>query len=314
MSITKKGPFKISKITDDYPLYGRLIAQEIETVSHLPNFSKDKGLFIFSDFGGEHNGADFCTYSFLICSSDKRCVFEEETKKVRTKYSLNSPWKEYNFKDLRYGPIKRALSDFLDISDKFIHGLLLTLSIDKSIPSVFGLEKNETHSQIATLLKENDLGDWKGKDAEKVIRVCIPLAIIMSVTAYNGQKFLWLCDNDSINQDGKKRDFSNTQNILNNVLNMYSDNEYEIYGFAKPFERDAGTNDLLSLTDFAAGTIHDILQSEIKNKAINLSDEKIKLVKWMASESRFLIKVNLVITKQDDGDLEVGKVQLTPKI
>lgn len=314
MQVSKKGPFKIPKITDDYPLYGKLLAREVKKLNLLPDFSQDKGLFILSDFGGEHKGANFTTYSFLICSFDKRSVFEKETIAVREKYSLNHPWKEYGFKDLRYGPIKRALNNFLDVSDKYIHGLLLTISIDKNIESVFGLEKKQAQAQTIELFKENALGEWKGNEAEKVLLVCHSIAVFMSILATNGQKFLWLCDHDSINEEGNKRAFSHTQEILGHSLAMYSDNIYEIYSFAKPFDKDAGTNDLLSLTDFSAGIIQEILQSELKNKDIKLSEEKVKLVKWMGSESNFLTKVNLVFTKQDDGEWGVGTVDLKAKI
>ncbi len=313
MNITKKGPFSIPKITDDFPLYGRLLAGEIEKLISLPDFSNDKGLFILSDFGGEHKGADFTTYSILICSADKRSVFEHKTRELREKHNLNSPWKEYGFKDLRYGPIKRSLQEFLDLSNDYIHGFLLTISVDKNIESVFGFNKKESHRDIVNLLKDSDLGEWKGNEAEKVLRVCHAISIFMSVLAYTDQKFLWLCDKDSINEDGNSRDFSHTQHILGHCLSMYSDNLYEIYGFAKPFEKDAGTTDLLSITDFSAGIIQEVLQEKIKGKKINVSDEKEKLLKWMGTNSSFLTKLNLVFMKQGKEEWGVGMVDLQVK-
>jgi len=314
MRIIKTGPFKIPKLTDDYPLYGKLLAREIEKLVSLPDFSRDKGLFILSDFGGEHKESDFTTYSILICSADKRSVFDKETCDLREKHALNTPWKEYGFKDLRYGPIKRSLGEFLDLSNKYIHGLLLTISIDKKIESVFGFNKKDSHQDILKLFREADMGEWKGNEAEKVLRVCHAIAIFMSVLAYEDQKFLWLCDKDAINEDGKIRDFSHTQKILVHCLSMYSDNLYEIYGFAKPFETDAGTTDLLSITDFSAGIIQEILQGELKGKDIQLSEEKSKLVRWMGTESTFLTKLNLVFTKQGQEKWGVGTVVLQAKI
>lgn len=312
--IFKSGPFDFPRLTEDHPLYGRLLAREISQLNLLPDFSEDKGLFVLSDFGGEHKGANFSTYSFLICSADKRAVFEQEVIAIRKKYKLDKPWKELGYKDLRYGPIKRALDEVLDAADKLIHGLLLTVSIDKNIESVFSLNKKEAHSEIVTQLQENDLGKWKGNEAEKLLRVCHPIALFLSLLGENGHKLLWICDHDSINEDGKERDFSHTQLVLGYTLAMYSDNQYEILGFAKPFDSDAGTSDLLSLTDFSAGAIQEVLQSEITKKEINVSEEKAKIIKWMGTESKFLKKVNLVFVKQDDGDWGVGPVELTAKI
>jgi hypothetical protein len=307
----KSGPFKFPKLTENHPLYGRLLAKEISQLKLLPDFSEDKGLFILSDFGGEHNGANFSTYSFLICSADKRAVFEQEVIAIRKKHKLDSPWKELGYKDLRYGPIKRALDEILDAADKLTHGLLLTVSIDKNIESLFGLNRKEAHSNIVSQLQENDLGKWKGNEAEKLLRVCHAIALILSVLGENGQKLLWICDHDSINEEGNERDFSHTQSVLGRTLAMYSDNQYEILGFAKPFNGDAGTSDLLSLTDFSAGAIQEVLQSELTKKDVKVSDEKGKIIKWMGTESKFLKKVNLVFVKQDDGDWGVGPVELT---
>jgi hypothetical protein len=227
---------------------------------------------------------------------------------------LNDPWKELGYKDLRYGPIKRALDDILDAADRLTHGLLLTVSIDKNIESLFGLDRKATHSEIVALFQENNLGKWKGNEAEKLLRVCHPIALFLSILAESDQKLLWICDHDSINEEGKERDFSHTQSILGHILAMYSDNQYEILGFAKPFNGDAGTSDLLSLTDFSAGAIQEVLQSELTKKNIKVSDEKGKIVKWMGTDSKFLKKVNFVFVKKDDGDWGVGQVDLTAKI
>lgn len=314
MNVIKYGPFKVPKLADEHPLYGRLLAREAEKLISLPDFSKDKGLFIFSDFGGEHKGAGFTTYSILICSADKRVVFKEKTKELRVKHGLNEPWKEFGFKDLNYGPISRSLNEFLNLADNFIHGILITVSVDKRIPSLFGLEKKEAQNNIVELFRNNDLGEWKGKESEKVLRVCHALSVFISLVAYPNQKLLWLCDHDSINDDGKKRDFTHTQKIFGHCLAMYSDNLYETYGFAKPFKNDAGTTDLLSLTDLSAGMIQEILQSEIAKKHVEISDEKAKLAKWMGTESAFLSKVNLVFIQNDDGDWGAGSVDIQAKI
>ena len=313
MSITKNGPFPFPKLSEQHPLYARLLAREVQKLISLPDFSEDKSLFILSDFGGEHKEAAFATYSILICSYDKRLVFEAKMKQLREKYRLNEPWKEFAFKDLKYGPVSRSLTEFLDLADNFVHGLLLTISVDKAIESLFGHKKRDAHNELIDLFRDHHLGEWKGEVAEKTLRVCHAIGIFMSLVAYSGQKILWLCDHDSINTDGNKRDFTDTQKIFVRCLSMYSDNLYEIYGFARPFERDAGTADLLSLSDFAAGTIQEILQNKIKCKDFQFSAEKVKLIKWMGTESRFLSKVNLTFIKKPDGDLGVGTVDIQAK-
>ncbi|WP_270817198.1 hypothetical protein [Aeromonas sp. Y318-3] len=305
MKVRKPNEYKFKCINDNYPLYARLLARDISGISELPDFSADDGLFIMSDFGGEHKGAEFSTYAFLILSADKRFVFEEKVKELRAKHLLNEPFKEFNYKDLRYGPIKRALSEYLELVDKYIHGALVTVSIDRNIGTVFGLNTQASRKELVELLSSHNYLGWKGKDAEKLLRVLHPLCMFLSMLGHQGQKVLWLCDNDAINEDGNERSFDDTQKIYSNVLKMYCDYEFDILGFAKPFKNDVLTSDLLSVTDFAAGTIQDILQSYIKEKNCKDDESKIKLVKWMAKESDFLTKINLVITR-------LGKVRTSP--
>lgn len=311
----KHKPFKIPKISEEYPLYAKVLAPWIEDVEVLPNFDADESLLLLSDFGGEHKGANFKTYSFLILSKDKNMVFEKESKKLREEFNLNVPFKEICFKDLRYGPIKRILPDFLELADTYIHGVLFTLSIESNLDTVFGLSKKDAHRELSETLEKNKLGVWKGKDAEKLLRICHPLAMFMSLLSHDGQKFIWLCDHDTINADGKSRNFSHTQEVFSHVLNMYSDVKYDIYGFAKPFSDDSTTTDLLSLTDLTAGVIQEYLQEVVVGKDLEPTTEKKMLVEWLANKSKYLLKYNFIITKSDIPDSwDVGVVDLFKKI
>ena len=151
--------------------------------------------------------------------------------------------------------------------------------------------------------------------AEKLLRVCHPLAIFMSMLSKENQSFIWICDHDSINDDGKDRDFSHTQKVFCHALHMYSDVKYKRYGFAKPFSDDSTTTDLLSLTDFSAGVIQEFLQEELLGKESNPSKEKQLLIKWLASDSNFLMKYNFILTKsKEKGHWDIGKLELSNKI
>jgi hypothetical protein len=92
---------------------------------------------------------------------------------------------------------------------------------------------------------------------------------------------------------------------------MYTDNEYEIYGFAKPFEKDPFTSDLLSLADFAAGAIQDVLQS-LKTNDVGDKMGKRQIIRWLGTSSPFLSKLNLIF-KMDEGKMVCGNVLLTAK-
>src|ERR1700732_4345379 len=128
-------------------------------------------------------------------------------KELRQRYHLDEPYQEFAYKRLNSGARKRALREFLDLSDGLIHGVLVTVLIDKNIESIFGPIKNSVHPELVKLFKDAGLGEWKGNEAEKILRVCHPIAIFMSLLTHDGQKFLWYCDNDSINVDSNIRGY-----------------------------------------------------------------------------------------------------------
>ena len=133
---------------ESYPAYVKDLISEVNKQPIFPNFEGSTGLWIMSDYGGEHKGAGFNTYSFLICCSDKTLVHREECRKIREKYSLNSPFKEFSYKDLDSSRVKSSIDEILKVADSFIHGVLVTVSIDKDIPSLFGCTKKEGQNYI----------------------------------------------------------------------------------------------------------------------------------------------------------------------
>ena len=307
----KSGPFVLPKIIDQYPQYSRWLAEQIRNLDALPDFRDDKSIFVMSDYGGEHLHAVFNTYSFLISSVDKLSGFKRETHILREKQGLNAPFKKFAYKDLAYGPIQRSVGEFLRISNQYIHGVLVTVSVEKCVPSLFGPEKGAAQRGLVDLLSANDLGQWGCGEAEKLLRICHPIAMFLALLTHSGQKFLWMTDRDAITDDGSKRTFENTQRIFLHALRMYTDNEYEIYGFAKPFEKEPFTSDLLSLADFAAGAIQDVLQ-HLKARSVRDHAGKRQIIRWLGTPSASLQKVNILF-QMDAGKLVCANVLLKAK-
>ncbi len=208
-----------------------------------------------SDFSGEHKGARFNTYSFLIMAYNKTGPFQVKIEELRRKHSLSEPYSEFAFKDLTYGPRRRALSEFLQLVDNLVHGAVVTVAIDKQIGTVFGNSKPETHAFLEKQLEDAGLGKWKGETSEKVLRVCHAIALFTALTTHENQRLLWYCDNDSINEDGQERRFTDTQNLFARTLGLYCRHKFDLVGFGKSFADKSHLDDLLSIPDFAAGIV-----------------------------------------------------------
>jgi hypothetical protein len=172
LRITMPGPFDFSMITEEHPYYAHLLRNAISQLGALPDFSEDSRVAVYSDFGGEHKGAHFNTYSFLIIADNKIGPFIEAIKELRQRHGILDQYSEFAFKDLDYGPRLRALPEFLHIVDTLLHGAIVTIAIDKIVPTVFGPHKKEAHAAISTLLAQEGLGSWDGATGEKVLRVC----------------------------------------------------------------------------------------------------------------------------------------------
>jgi hypothetical protein len=311
--IRKSGPFDLPMVVSNYPYFSHLLKALVREIKELPDFSDDKKIAVMSDFGGEHSSAHFYTYSFLFLAYDKVGPFAKQVQEMREKHGLLSPYSEFAYKKLKHGARSRALPEYLRLVENFIHGAIITVAVDKRIDTVFGEKKQQAHPVMVEQLSTESLGTWNGHAAEKVLRVCNMIAVFTALLTSDKQRLLWYSDNDLINEDGGTRTFSDTQKIFQHALGMYVKHGFEVIGFGKSFEEKSHLDDLLSVPDLAAGVIQDLLQAQRTGEEIPGGDEKIAVIKWIASPSKFLSKITLQIVRTDDGGIGTGVVSITPK-
>ncbi|XVJ96747.1 hypothetical protein NLY09_14165 (plasmid) [Burkholderia vietnamiensis] len=312
--INKSGPFKLANVTDEHPYFSHLLNRIVQqSIQELPDFSDDSKVAVMSDFGGEHSTARFYTYSFLFLAYNKVGPFEDKVRELRKKYGLLEHYSEFAYKKLRSGAKARALHEYLQLIDTFIHGAIITIAIDKRIETVFGAQKKQAHPIMVKHLQEEGLGEWHGLGAEKVLRVANIIAAFASLLTHGNQRLLWYSDKDLINEDGKKRDFAHTQRILVRVLGMYLSHRLDVVGFAKSFDKKGHLDDLLSVPDLAAGVVQDLLQQYETGEDIPGGDEKAMVMRWIATPTKYLSKVIVQITRMADGQIGFGSVDMVVK-
>lgn len=310
--IKKYAPFDLSAITSESPYLAQLLAPAIGQLKELPDFSDDEKIAVMSDFSGEHKGAHFNTYSFLILAYNKVGPFMAQVEELRRKHGLIEPYSEFAFKDLSFGPRSRALPEFLHLVDNFIHGAVITIAIDKQIDTVFGVSKRETYPLMEKQLAALGFGRWRGAAAEKVLRVCHLIAIFTALTTRENQRLLWYCDNDAINENARDRQFEDTQNIFVRALGMYCKHKFDLVGFGKSFDDKSHLDDLLSIPDFAAGVVQYLLQAHKTGEDPIPGEEKAALIKWIAVQGKFLSKSTIQIFRLPNGEVGSGVVEFTP--
>lgn len=299
-TIRKYPPFDLSHIGDQHPLISQLLAIAAGQLTELPDFTFDDKIAVISDFGGEHKGAKFFTYSFLIVSYNKIAPFAQAIAELREKHKILEPYSEFAYKDLNYGPRKRALPEFLRIVDSLLHGALITLVVDKKIDTLFGQDKKTAFPHIQAAFVDAGLGGWKFEPAEKVLRITHAISFFASLLTHSNQKLLWYCDSDAVNDNSNF--FDDTKTILNRTLGLYLTHTFEILGFGKSFIKKSHLDDLLSISDLSAGVIQDVMTGH-HSKNDQLQEKKIPLLEWLTTRSNFLTKISIQIMELPDGKL-----------
>lgn len=268
----------------------------------LPNLLEGESIAVFSDYGGEHKGAQFNSYSLLFCEFNSRDFFLEGVRALRKKHGLDIPHKEIAYKSLGYGPLRRALWDYLRLADNWLNGLLVNVAIDKNIYSVFHKDDKSATKEFGDLFRNENLGDYKPIIAEKVLRITHLSGYFLRLLGRKGQKLFWMSDHDSIHPKNSGDAFGE---LYHRVLTLYMPEDYfERIGYASPFEVDKRgelpLEDILSLSDLSAGAVEHVFSKGARNEEIETEGEMGQLFSWLSNQGLGLKKVSIVVNKGKD--------------
>jgi hypothetical protein len=291
-------------------LEGGFKARDQEGRLLLPDLSAlaNSTIGIFSDYGGD-NG-QYLTYSFLVCGFGSLGAFQEQMAKVRRDSDLGT--NEIAFKDFGFGPLFRMVPEYLRTFDAFVPGMLFTLAVDKSIPSLFGPPEATERLQLA--FQENGLGTVKRHVAERLFRITHIAAFLVALLGHEGQKLFWMTDHDSIaaTPEGHR----NLLAALDRVLPLYTTKRLSLIGGARPFpERTFSYLDLLSAPDIAAGAIAQVLSGfdAVGHDKVQIKEGGDHALRWLCHDSVTLKKLCLVVKRDAAGGIVSGPVNFEAK-
>lgn len=226
--------------------------------------------------------------------------FAKEINRIRAKYILNEPYKEIAFKDLKYGPICRALDEYLNIVNNSVNGLVFTLIVEKSITSILGLNEKNTYKLLIEELKKAGLGEWHGETAEKMQRIIGTISYFVNLLVPSGKQIFWMTDNDNIVANSKL--LKSIGDIFNNAVHQFKDVNYPLVGYATPFEK--GTDplfiDLLSISDLVAGAVEHYFTRKTILDDLTISEGANKILKWLSLQGLGLKKLSLIVRSENE--------------
>ncbi|AJP58089.1 hypothetical protein UC34_16160 [Pandoraea vervacti] len=79
---------------------------------------------------------------------------------------------------------------------------------------------------------------------------------------------------------------------------------FDVLGFGKSFQEKSYLDDLLSVPDLAAGMLQDLLTGQDTGGEIPGGNEKLAVLKWLATPATHLSKIHVRIAPKDDGTYE----------
>ena len=281
----------------------------------LPNLKSARAIAIYSDYGGEHAGSTHLTYSFLICDYHSAALFHKRQDAIRREYGLLEPHREIGFKDLDYGPMQRALPDFLDAANSIV-GLIFTLAVDKRIVSLLGNDDVITHKEIRKVLFENKLPAWKPQVYEKNARIWHTMCYLLKLLAYKRQKLFWATDEDSIGANNSQQ--KAIPLLLKGFLDHYCGPNYfgrTSFAFITKTWRGSFHPEVLSLADLSAGGVSDYFRSTIERGVSSVSSNKAKVIlSWLSQQTISLKKLVFVVDKVKRGMFNTYVLELGSKL
>lgn len=263
----------------------------------LPNFEESETVCIFTDYGGEAKSSEFFTYTVTLVAYNQLAFFEKTMNEIRGKYKLNIPLKEISFKDLRYGPVRDCLEDYLLAINNLVNGISFTLVVDKEIQSLAEENNKESKYLIAKILEERGFGSYKADVAEKVYRITNLTSYLVNLLVPNGKKIFWMSDQDATieTEDMHKK----MGQLFNNAIYSFENVTYDRVVYAKPFPKEEGTLflDLLSISDLIAGAVEHYLSRQKKTPSLNFQISKgaDQILMWLANNGLAFKKLTYII-------------------
>lgn len=307
--VLKKPVFPIEKGAVDFPefikhLERHLIIRHTRNDLLLPNLHEHiKTIAVFSDYGGESSDSQYFTYSFLFAGYDALFHSLKKMREIRIQHNLLTPFKEFCFKDMGYGPLNRALPSWLKEAGESIPGLLFTLIIPKSIKSIFGGDDKT----IVGILEAEGYGKWKAPIAEKLLRVVHIISYFVALLSKRDQNIFWMTDDDAIIANDRKA--GEVKRLFGRVIHMYAPHDYGKILIGKDFGKendDAGISDLLSYPDLVAGSTESYYSRCLDDEEGTVKDTTNTVLLWLCHQGIALKKLNMAFKHESDGGISAG--------
>ncbi len=282
----------------------------------LPAMQGPGRLVLASDYSGQHRGALYQTYSFLLVSQDTIGAWLARRSEIRQRWLRDG--RRLSYKTLSESLRWHALEPFLDAAH-LLTGVLATIAISNRMRSLFTSDGDILHT--STKLAEYQY--WQPRPFERLYRVCSFAAFLLAGLSFPGQALYWVTDDDEIVATAKHQEaFSR---MFTYACQFYVPHGLSSVSLSTTGEDsgDRSLEDLASMPDLAAGAVAAFLEAAPESKDMthlelplpeNLPGKAYPICKWLSIVDRPLKKVVLVVDPMPSpGEYQVRSVQFIPQ-
>ena len=258
-----------------------------------------KHLFVGSDFGGNHKGAKYKTYAFLVVN-DQPSPWLQKQKIIRDKYLTDS--RRMSFKRLSDPIRQRALVPFLQAADT-LNGHLVVFAVHKSVR--LHPHRRKDVNAWRDLFKFS--GKWNHRSLEDAMRKAHLFSLIVSQWSKPFMDVTWITDQDEFVANDARLD--DVQKIAARFSSLYLPHTLREFAMNTAIVDDSRRyyEDLLSIPDLAAGLWSELLNHISKvptwsdvNSNTELEDDLLQsktdlLLDWYSFEKADLQRTCIII-------------------
>ncbi len=218
----------------------------------LPDIRSGSIIFVGSDYGGQHDFAQYQSLSFLFADLERCAIWERRRRQIR-QHMLRDR-RRMSYKRLGDRRRKRAVLQWLEAANS-IPGLLTTILVEKRIESLFSQEGKLQMRDP----KFKDYANWNAAAFEKLLRVVHFVGFFIAGLSAPNQDVLWITDEDDIvaNEDRLREVVKLFANVSSHYLTH--DLRHVRIGTTKSDSGTRDLEDLVSIPDFAAGALSELL-------------------------------------------------------
>lgn len=281
-----------------------LASGTLASIREAVHFGPLNSVAVVSDYGGEHPGSDYVTYSFLFAAFEALHAWHDRIVQLKQEHFPDERTIEY--KKLGDRLRQEALPAWLSLAGR-LPGSLVTVAIQKEIDYLF----LPSEGDLKWVLEAEGFAGYSLPVARKLIRILHFLCYFASHIFGAEQRVFWHTDRDSISGSGNDALLSQLGMILSRIARLYFSDLPEHMGYSDGLnEPDRLFKDALSLPDLTAGVLADKFTHSREESAHGKSRESI--LRWIADEEKNLR--HLIIRFDSHSPAPDGTRQFVPKL